>query len=79
MNEPIFEMSSTYVCAGSSSKQGEAGARPQDQIKLLVHRPGEMSQHQKIIPRGLPRNKALDYGAPQLIIYISVLLRLKAT
>ena len=52
---------SLQVCAGSPSKQGETGARPEDQIQLLVHRPREMSQHQKIIPRGFPRYEALDW------------------
>ena len=55
----FLKFASLQVCAGSPSKQGQTGARPQDQIQLLVHRPREMSQYQKIIPRCFPRYKAL--------------------
>ena len=56
LTKTILKFSSPKVCAGSSSKQGEAGTRPEDQIKLLVHRPREVSQYQKIIPGGVPRH-----------------------
>ena len=61
LKQYFLKFPSLQVCAGSPSKQGQTGARPQDQIQLLVHRPREMSQYQKIIPCGFPRYKALDW------------------
>ena len=56
----IQKFPSIRVCAGSSSKQGEAGARPQDQVQLALHRQGEVPLRQEELPRRLTRHQTVN-------------------
>ena len=47
------------ILAGSAAAEGKAGARPQDQVQLAVHRQREVSLHEEVLPCRLPRHKAL--------------------
>ena len=47
------------ILAGPAAAEGKAGARPQDQVQLAVHRQREVSLHEEVLPCRLPRHKAL--------------------
>jgi hypothetical protein len=48
-----------WLCAGPAADEGAAGARPQDQVQLSLHRQGEVSLHEEVLPRRLPCYQAL--------------------
>ena len=49
-----------FLFAGFTEKQGKIGARPESQVQFSLYWPREVSLHEKILPSGVPRYKALN-------------------